>query len=37
VGDVHRFVSADRLCSWAGLTPTERSSGDRVRRGHISK
>ncbi len=37
VGDVGRFSSADRLASWAGLTPTERSSADHVRRGHISK
>ncbi len=37
VGDVARFPSADRLASWAGLTPTERSSADHVRRGHISK
>jgi len=37
VGDVARFPSADRLASWAGLTPTERSSADHTRRGHISK
>jgi transposase len=37
VGDVSRFGSADRLTAWAGLTPTERSSADHVRRGHISK
>jgi transposase len=37
VWDVSRFASADRLCSWAGLTPSERSSADHVRRGHISK
>jgi transposase len=37
VGDATRFPSADRLASWAGLTPTERSSADHVRRGHISK
>lgn len=37
VGDVSRFPSADRLASWAGLTPTERSSADHTRRGHISK
>jgi transposase len=36
VGDVSRFPSADHLASWAGLTPTERSSADHVRRGHIS-
>jgi transposase len=37
VGDVTRFPSASHLCSWAGLTPTERSSADHTRRGHISK
>jgi transposase len=37
VGDVGRFPSANHLASWAGLTPTERSSADHVRRGHISK
>lgn len=37
VGDVARFPSADHLASWAGLTPTERSSADHTRRGHISK
>lgn len=37
VGDVSRFGSADRLTSWAGLTPTERSSAEHTRRGHISK
>jgi len=37
VWDVTRFPSADHLTSWAGLTPTERSSADHVRRGHISK
>jgi transposase len=37
VWDVGRFPSADRLCSWAGLTPSERSSDVHTRRGHISK
>lgn len=37
VWDASRFPSADRLCSWAGLTPSERSSDDHTRRGHISK
>lgn len=37
IWDVSRFDSPDRLCSWAGLTPRERSSADNVRRGHISK
>lgn len=37
VWDVSRFPSADRLCSWAGLTPSERSSAEHVKRGHITK
>ena len=37
VGDIHRFGSAARLCSWAGLTPREHSGAQHVRRGHISK
>jgi transposase len=37
VWDVRRFHSPEHLCSWAGLTPTERSSADHTRRGHISK
>jgi transposase len=37
VGDAARFGSADRLASWAGLTPTEHSSADHTRRGHITK
>lgn len=37
VWDVNRFPSPDRLCSWAGLTPSERSSDIHTRRGHISK
>jgi transposase len=37
VWDVHRFRRPEQLCSWAGLTPTERSSAEHIRRGHISK
>lgn len=37
VWDINRFPSADRLCSWAGLTPSEHSSAEHTRRGHISK
>jgi transposase len=37
IGDITRFSSPDRLCAWAGLTPSEHSSADNVRRGHISK
>ena len=37
VWDVTRFRRPEELCSWAGLTPTERSSAEHIRRGHISK
>lgn len=37
IGDSTRFRSPDQLCSWAGLTPIERSSDEHTRRGHISK
>ena len=37
IGDVNRFASADMLCAWAGLTPSEHSSADSIRLGHISK
>lgn len=37
IGDVHRFPSPDRLCSWAGLTPRHRESDTKVRRGSITK
>ncbi|TQC38390.1 IS110 family transposase [Rhodococcus sp. WS4] len=37
IGDVQRFSSPDRLCSWAGLTPKHRESDTVVHRGHITK
>ena len=37
VGDIERFRSARELCSWAGLTPTVRSSDGKARLGHISR
>ena len=37
IGESERFGSPDQLCSWAGLTPTERSSDEHTQRGHISK
>jgi transposase len=37
IGDVTRFPTADRLCSWAGMTPKHRESDTKVRRGSISK
>jgi transposase len=37
IGDVRRFLSPPRLCSWAGLTPRHHESDDVVHRGHITK
>lgn len=37
IGDVARFESARKLCAWAGLTPTVRSSDGKARLGHISR
>jgi len=37
IGDVRRFATADRLCSWAGLTPRHRESDVKVVRGHVTK
>jgi transposase len=37
IGDVTRFPSPERLCSWAGMTPRHRESDTKVRRGSITK
>ena len=37
IGDVKRFPDADRLCSYAGLVPSVRRSGDTTRHGGITK
>ena len=37
IGDVSRFDSAKKLCSWAGLTPKHRESDTVVHRGAITK
>ncbi|GBC70373.1 hypothetical protein HRbin02_00139 [Candidatus Calditenuaceae archaeon HR02] len=37
IGDIARFPDADHLCSYAGLVPSERSSGGRMRRGGITR
>ena len=37
LGDITRFASAGQLMAYLGLTPGEHSSGDRVRRGPITK
>jgi transposase len=37
VGQIDRFPTARQFSSWCGLTPTEHSSAENTRRGHISK
>lgn len=37
LGDMNRFPNERALFSYTGLTPCEYSSGDKVRRGHISR
>ncbi len=37
IGDVGRFSSPDKLCSWAGLTPRHRESDTKAHRGRITK
>ena len=37
IGDISRFYRAESLVSYAGLHPSEDSSGESVRRGHITK
>jgi transposase len=36
LGDIGRFRRADRLAAYVGLTPSQYSSGDKVRMGRIS-
>lgn len=37
IGDVGRFATPAKLCSWAGLTPRHRESDTTVHRGKITK
>lgn len=37
IGDVSRFSSPERLCSWAGLTPKHRESDQTAHRGKTTK
>jgi transposase len=37
IGDISRFDSAKKRCSWAGLTPKHRESDEVVHRGVITK
>ena len=36
-GDLRRFTTAEAFASWVGLVPSEASSGQRQRRGRITK
>jgi transposase len=37
IGDIHRFASAKKLCGYTGLCPRVNQSGDRDRRGPLTK
>ncbi len=37
IGDISRFDSLQKLCSWTGLTPKHRESDQKVSRGPITK
>lgn len=37
IGDIHRFPSAKKLCSYAGLVPSVHSSGGKTYIGRITK
>lgn len=36
IGDIKRFSSAEKFSSYLGLTPSEYSSGDKIRKGSLS-
>jgi transposase len=36
IGDIHRFPTADKLVSYAGLAPSQRQSADHTFHGHIT-
>jgi transposase len=37
IGDLNRFESPRQLMAYLGLVPSERSTGDTIRRGSITK
>jgi transposase len=37
IGDIHRFPTAKKLCGYTGLCPRVNQSGDKDRRGPLSK
>jgi transposase len=36
IGDIHRFTNAQKFASYLGLTPSEHSSGDTIRKGSLT-
>lgn len=36
IGDIHRFATIDKLCSYIGLVPSEHSSGEKENRTHMT-
>lgn len=37
IGDISRFSNPRQLMAWLGLVPSERSSGDSIRRGRLTR
>ena len=37
IGNIQRFRTIDRLCSYIGLIPSEHSSGEKENRGYMTK
>jgi len=37
IGNITRFTSSHKLCSYAGLAPSTRQSGQKIHHGHITK
>ena len=37
IGDIERFSSAKKLCSYAGLAPTTTQSGEKMYHGHLKR
>jgi transposase len=37
IGDIHRFRTVDKLCSYIGLIPSEHSSGEKENRNYMTR
>jgi transposase len=37
IGDIHRFATSEKLCSYAGLVPSVHASGGKVFHGRLTK